>query len=239
MNKYVMPGYKNDEISRFNKILNKMKIISVLLFMGIGLLYAGDLHSQKARVTIRKQKAPLENVLNEIEKQTDYLFLYNGDEVDVSRTVSVNAKEKPVSDVLKDILAGMSVNFIMEGSHIILTKGDDRGHGDGAAAIPAAAMNGINVAARGKTNERSGFAAALLSFQQTGELVTGTVVDENGEPVTGATVREKGSATNGTISDREGKFSIRTPENAVLLVSFIGYKTQEISVLAGGGGVIP
>jgi TonB-linked SusC/RagA family outer membrane protein len=239
MNKHSISGSKNEKISRFNTIFNKMKVTFVLLFMSIGLLYAGDSYSQKARVSIKQRKAPLENVLNEIEKQTDYLFLYNGDEVDVSRKVSVNAKEKPVSDVLQDILAGMSVNFIMEGSHIILTKSGYKSYKEETAAILTAAVNRTNVAVPGKVQEHSDFTTGMLSLQQTGKLVTGTIIDESGEPVVGATVREKGRATNGTVSDREGKFSIRTPENAVLQVSFIGYKTQEISVLEGGVGGKP
>jgi TonB-linked SusC/RagA family outer membrane protein len=67
-----------------------------------------------------------------------------------------------------------------------------------------------------------------------GKRVTGTVKDAYGEPVSGATIREKG-ADNGDITDADGNFAITVAENATLIVSYIGYKTLEISVLDGGG----
>ncbi len=63
--------------------------------------------------------------------------------------------------------------------------------------------------------------------QQTGKKVTGTVLDQNGEPVIGANVVEKGT-TNGTITDVDGKFSLEVSNNAILLVSYIGYNPIEI-----------
>jgi TonB-linked SusC/RagA family outer membrane protein len=58
--------------------------------------------------------------------------------------------------------------------------------------------------------------------------VSGTVSDSNGEPVPGATVVIEGSTT-GTVTDIDGKFSLEVPDNAVLLISFIGYQTQRIN----------
>lgn len=59
--------------------------------------------------------------------------------------------------------------------------------------------------------------------------VTGTVTDEFGIPLAGASVAEKGTA-NGTITDFDGNFSIDVEENAVLEVSYLGYKPQEVAV---------
>jgi hypothetical protein len=72
--------------------------------------------------------------------------------------------------------------------------------------------------------------------QQNPNRVTGTVIDVNGEPVVGANVLEKGTATNGTMTGVDGSFSLNVADNAVLQVSFVGYITQEISVLSEGGG---
>lgn len=58
--------------------------------------------------------------------------------------------------------------------------------------------------------------------------VSGIVVDSNGEPVIGANVMVKGT-NNGTITDIDGKFTLNNA-NGVLVVSFIGYKTQEIQI---------
>ena len=60
--------------------------------------------------------------------------------------------------------------------------------------------------------------------------VTGTVLDDTGEGAVGATVREKGTQ-NGTVADVNGKFTIKVAKpNAVLTVSYVGFKTQEIAL---------
>ena len=59
--------------------------------------------------------------------------------------------------------------------------------------------------------------------------VKGTVNDDSGEPIIGASVVEKGT-TNGTVTDFDGNFSLNVKSGATLVVSYIGYTTQEIAV---------
>ncbi|MDR1722944.1 MAG: TonB-dependent receptor [Tannerella sp.] len=202
-----------------------MRNTTVLLFLCSGLLLAGNVYSQKARVTINMQKAPLEKVLNEIEEQTDYLFIYNGDNVDVSQEVSVNVKETPVSDVLTGIFEGKSVRFVLEGSHIILTKGNNQGETE---ALLAVAERQRDIAALGKIKERGAAFTSLMAIQQ-GKRITGLVLDAAGEPIPGANIIEKGT-TNGTSTDADGRFAINVGDNAILQISYIGYVLQEIKV---------
>ena len=61
--------------------------------------------------------------------------------------------------------------------------------------------------------------------------VRGVVVDEAGEPVIGATVLIKGTS-QGTVTDFDGNFALRTPANARLVVSYVGYITQELAATA-------
>src|SRR5690606_14705917 len=61
------------------------------------------------------------------------------------------------------------------------------------------------------------------------QLITGKVVDANGDPVPGATILVEGTII-GTATDIDGNFSLDVPEDAVLLVSFIGYKSLSIEV---------
>ena len=60
--------------------------------------------------------------------------------------------------------------------------------------------------------------------------VTGKIVDSNGEPLIGVSVVEKGNKTNGAVTDIDGNFSLNVPSNSTLLVSYVGYKPQEVAV---------
>ncbi|WP_083580598.1 TonB-dependent receptor [Bacteroides ilei] len=57
--------------------------------------------------------------------------------------------------------------------------------------------------------------------------VQGRVLDVNGESVIGATIKENGT-TNGTITDFDGNFNLETFYNAILDISYVGYKTQQV-----------
>lgn len=59
--------------------------------------------------------------------------------------------------------------------------------------------------------------------------VNGLVRDRSGESIIGASILEKGT-TNGTITDIDGNFTLRTNQDAILVISYIGYKTQEVSI---------
>lgn len=59
--------------------------------------------------------------------------------------------------------------------------------------------------------------------------IKGKIVDETGEPLIGVNVSVEGGTT-GTISDFDGNFSVKAPENSVLKISYIGYMTQQIPV---------
>ena len=71
-------------------------------------------------------------------------------------------------------------------------------------------------------------ADAVLEVQQATKKITGTVVDATG-PVIGASVMEKGTS-NGTITDLDGNFTLSVKPGATIVVSFIGFETQEIVV---------
>ncbi len=72
--------------------------------------------------------------------------------------------------------------------------------------------------------------SSFLSFAQGNITVKGRVTDENGAPMPGAGVVQKGNVTKGTVTDVDGKFSIKVPSNAYLEFSFISYATQLIAV---------
>ena len=66
--------------------------------------------------------------------------------------------------------------------------------------------------------------------------ISGIVKDVNGAPVVGATVKEKGTS-NGTITDIDGIFMLEVQENALLDISYIGFKSQQLKVQKGGKAI--
>src|SRR5690554_4525799 len=176
-----------------------MRTTFILLFMCVFCSMAETGHGQNARVTIHKRNSTLYEVLNEIEKQTDYLFIYNN-EIKTNEKVSVRARQEAVSEVLNSLLKDKKIGYSMEGTHIILSVIEE--------AI---------------TTDKEKLAQAIS--QQQKKQITGTVTDADGIPIIGANIIEVGT-TNGTITDVNGKFSLSTEDNAVIRVSYIGYLEQ-------------
>lgn len=71
--------------------------------------------------------------------------------------------------------------------------------------------------------------SAAESMQQTQRPLSGSIKDEEGNPVIGANVMEKGT-TYGTITDLNGRFHLSISDPAILVVSYVGYKEQQVSV---------
>lgn len=75
-------------------------------------------------------------------------------------------------------------------------------------------------------------ASNALEVVQQSSTIKGMVVDASGEPIIGANVLQKGT-TNGTITDFDGKFSLNVPARATIVITYIGYKTQEVALKTG------
>ena len=81
-----------------------------------------DIHAQDVRVTIRMEKVRMEQVMNEIERQTKYLF-GSAENVDVKRIVTVQVVNRPLQEALDAMLRGTNVSYTVQGSNIVLKNG--------------------------------------------------------------------------------------------------------------------
>ena len=63
--------------------------------------------------------------------------------------------------------------------------------------------------------------------------IHGTVLDDLGEGLPGATVKEKANANNGTLTDIDGNFTLKVEKGAILVISFMGFDTQEVEAKDG------
>ena len=71
-----------------------MKLTGFSLFFSVFFAYAGNMHSQEKRVSLDLKNVQLEKVLNEIEHQTDYLFISNLN-INLKQKVSISVRNNP------------------------------------------------------------------------------------------------------------------------------------------------
>ncbi|WP_276893756.1 TonB-dependent receptor [Hallella bergensis] len=77
-------------------------------------------------------------------------------------------------------------------------------------------------------------AVTVNVVQQNGLTVKGVVKDVQGEPIMGASIVEKGNAGNGTVSDINGRYELKVRRGATLIITYVGFSSQEIAATAGG-----
>lgn len=141
-----------------------MKIYFTLLLFVILCAYSGNLNAQNAKVTILQSDIRVGDLLNLIELQTDYLFVYNKKNIDLKRRISINMKEKPVSDLLSEVFKDTDIKYVMEGANIILTK---------KQALPTVLKNSIVV--KGNITDMKGeeiIGAAVVEYGTQNGTVT-------------------------------------------------------------------
>lgn len=121
MNKNSLAGEVRPQKLQTNHLFKIMRITLLLAFISVFSLNAKDVRSQNARVTLSQTNSPLEVIINEIENQTDYLFIVNSS-IDTNKKVSIKVKDATVASVLNQLLKGTNVSYSTEGSYIILSQ---------------------------------------------------------------------------------------------------------------------
>lgn len=99
-----------------------MKNAFLALFLFVGTTYATESYSQNTRVTVIVNQASTIHVLSEIEKQTEYLFVYDTKDINLNQLVNIHAKNRPVSEILDEMFKGTDIRYAMEGKNIMLMK---------------------------------------------------------------------------------------------------------------------
>ena len=144
-----------ESIVEFKHLFRIMKLTALVLFLFVGMTFATPSYSQTMRVTIVGNGMRTGKVINEIEKQTEYLFVYDVDEVDMKRNVSVNAQNQPVAEVLDKVFDGTGVYYAMEGKNIMLMKKNAQQQDNKVAGVVKDANGdpiiGANVTVKGES----------------------------------------------------------------------------------------
>jgi len=99
-----------------------MRIAVFFVFLGIIQVSAINTYSQQTRISIKLSNVRLADVLNEIEDQSEFYFLYNQDLVDVNRKVSMTVEDQKIDDVLTRLFDKSGVKFLIQDRQVILTN---------------------------------------------------------------------------------------------------------------------
>ncbi len=119
MNKIPLSGFCLLLKSRHKHLFRIMRITYMLLFAAIFCLHAEHAISQK--ITLQGDNLSLKDYLNTIEKQTEYLFIYDAG-VNVNKKISVNMVGKSIKEVLDNFSALLGLSYSQKGSYIVLSS---------------------------------------------------------------------------------------------------------------------
>lgn len=209
-----------------------LKITSVFFLSCAMYVQAETVSSQNIRITLNKSDVRLENILNEIEGQTNLLFIYNKD-VNVSRKVSVKANNRSLQEVLSDLF-GSKVSFKIEGSYIVLSPSNAPAVNQQARSVKGTVLDqngepviGANIVEKGTTN--------------------GTISDINGQFTLNVGQRNPvlvvsyiGFATKEVPVGNASSLNVKLSENTEALdeVVVVGYGVQKRASVTGSVATI-
>ena len=103
------------------KLLLIMKLAIILVVFTVLQALAGTVLSQTSALTLNVKQTKVENILLQIENQSNYVFLYNKDLIDVEKIASINVKEASVDEVLNILFEGSNINYKLVGRQIVLS----------------------------------------------------------------------------------------------------------------------
>ncbi|WP_460977700.1 TonB-dependent receptor [Spirosoma knui] len=186
--------------------LSVIQLLITILFMGA--TYAHHARGQEIlnqRISLKTETTNLKKALVTLERTTEVLFVYNPREILVNQKVTLDSRFTTLREALNELLTPLHIRYEVAGKQIVLFKNDKQG------VNPI--LNPVNP-------------AEILADL----TITGTVSDEKGEGVPGVSVLVKGTQ-RGTSTNTEGNYQITVPdESAVLVFSFVGFQTQELTV---------
>lgn len=157
-------------------------------------------------VTLSGKDMPLRSVFDAVKKQTGFVVFSNRELLAGTKPISFSVKQMPLAEFLTLVLKDQPFSYRLEGKLILLVQ---RKEPPKREAVLEQGMN--------------------LFFP-----IKGTVKDAQGKPLTGATISVKVDKRN-TQTDENGQFSIEAKPGQVLLVSYVGFETQERYVKEGDG----
>lgn len=176
-----------------------MRLICILTLV-FTLQLSASVWSQNTAMSLSLKNSTLQELFLQIEKNSNYRFFYNNDEIDVNLHVSIDVTEKTVGKILSIVLEGTPYSFKEMDNKLILIERTD-----------------------GQKN-------SLKDDPQQKKNIMGKVTDSTGGPLPGVSVVVKGSTSGTITDFSGNYTLKNVPANATLQFSFVGMKTKEVPV---------
>ncbi|MFG6685769.1 TonB-dependent receptor [Mariniflexile sp. HNIBRBA6329] len=181
----------------------KMKLTTLFSIVSFFSMLANTGYTQT--ITLNVEDTPVSQIIDKIEATTEYRFVYNTKFVDLKRRVSIKVEDANIENVLSNLFSNTNTSYKIRDTQVVLK--DKKITSNYIKPFPS----NIEIV------------VPKQEFR-----VVGTVTDANGQPLPGANILEK-NTTNGTQTNFDGEFSLNVKnENSILVVSYIGFTTQEI-----------
>jgi len=200
MKKFWKPPFSVNEKAK--KLILTMKLTVFIVFLTL-MQVSATVYSQATKFSFRAENKQVVEVLRQIEDNSDFRFFFLREQVDVERKVTVTARDATVEQILEELFRGQPVSYeFANEALIVLTRSDNP-------------LGSVNSYLQGNLQQPA---------------VSGKVNDSSGQPLPGVTVVIKGT-TRGTVTNADGEYSLTNiPEDATLVFSFVGMRTQETTV---------
>lgn len=219
---YIHPRY-------FYKILVVMKLTALILTL---LCFHVSAASFSQKLTLSIKNRPLSEVFTYIEKQSGYQFFYDNTLVKKGNRVTLNVQAASVNEIMDEVMKGQPMTFSIYEKTIIIKK-KPTNNPSSKSDLNYLPLDSKVVYPDSKITDNEKVLESILAHKAAGPQLSelkGKVTDEKGEGLPGVNVILKGTQ-QGTTTDADGAFKLNIPEkNAVLVFSFVGYISKEISI---------
>lgn len=182
------------------KICRTLNMSILWLILGIEVGFAAETYSQKTVFSISITNQSVREVFDYIERNSEFIFFYLNQTVELDRKVSINLKEQQIENILDRIFENTDNTYTIKDRQIFITK------------------------------RRPPTTSSVLEQAQKKFKVTGVITDGNGESIVGANVVEKGTTNGITSDIDGRYTLELSHEKAIISISYIGYTTQEVKV---------
>jgi type II secretory pathway component GspD/PulD (secretin) len=105
----------------YSKTFLIMRITVFLLLFSVIQVMGGNSYSQNARLSLNLKDVSIEDILDEIENQSEFFFLFNQKLVNVDRKVDINVKNERIKDILANLFTDEDINCLVIDRQILLS----------------------------------------------------------------------------------------------------------------------